>query len=367
MPVFCHNTGMSQESSENMPIDGRQRSGLARMAKLSSEERIALAKRGAEMRWANGGNKPLLHAMCGSEETPLRIGEVSIPCYVLEDEKRIITLNGMKSALGISIGGKSAKLGEFLATIEGNPASANELAVQLENPIRFTTADNRKVQYGYEASLLVDMCESVLEARLQQRLPQRFGEMAVRAELLIRGFARVGIDALIDEVTGFQKFRSRNALVELLQKYISRQLLEWTKTFPDEFYTEMFRLKGWDYVNLQPGDSKPSVVGRYTRNVVYERMPVPVIEQLENLNPVVTTKGDRRHKHHQFLTRDIGHPELKAHIDKVVMLMNLSDNWEDFRSKLRKVMPKKWEQWTFQDVLPDPPDAPPTYSDDGLD
>jgi hypothetical protein len=47
--------------------------------------------------------------------------------------------------------------------------------------------------------------------------------------------------------------------------------------------------------------------------------------------------------------------------------MQLSENWEDFRSKLRKVMPKKWEQFQFADLLPDPPDAPPSYSDDGLD
>lgn len=95
-------------------------------------------------------------------------------------------------------------------------------------------------------------------------------------------------------------------------------------------------------------------------------MPVPVIHQLEALNPATST-GTRKNRHHQFLTREIGHPELKAHIEKVMMLMKLSDNWEDFRSKLRKVMPKKWEQFQFQDLLPDPSDAPPIYSDDGLD
>lgn len=337
------------------------------MAALSAEERKQLAKKGADIRWQREAKlPPPLRALCGSDERPLVISQIKIPCFVLEDEKRIITLQGMKDALGLSLGGPSARFAEFMGVIDPNSATANELAVKLESPLRFVTAESRRVQFGYEASLLADICESILEARQQSRLTPRFVPLGERAEILLRGFARVGIDALIDEATGFQYFRSRNALLDLLRKYISDQLLAWTKTFPDEFYIEMFRLKGWDFANLQPGDQKPSVVGRYTRNIVYERMPVPVIEQLETLNPTIAP-GIRNHKHHQFLTREIGHPELKSHIEKVVMLMHLSDNWEDFRGKLRKVMPKKWEQFQFADLLPDPPDAPPIYSDDGLD
>ncbi|HEY1684285.1 MAG TPA: P63C domain-containing protein [Tepidisphaeraceae bacterium] len=358
---------MDNDEENIMPEkSGKHRSGRARMDGLSDAERSALGKSGAKARWA----KPSMavpRAICGSDESPLVIGGVVIPCYVLEDERRVITLDGMRAALEIHKHGSQPRFDEFLAAIEPNSATANELAVKLHAPFVFkTTTDARKSYKGYEASLLVDVCESLLDARRAGTLPDRLANLGMRAELLVRGFARVGIDALIDEATGFQKFRSKNALLELLQKYISDKLLQWAKTFPDEFYTEMFRLKGWDYINLRAGDRKPSVVGRYTRNIVYERMDVPVIEQLEKLNPSISP-GVRGHKHHQFLTREIGHPELKSHIEKVTMLMKLSENWEDFRGKLRKVMPKKWEQFQFADLLPDPPDAPPTYSDDGLD
>jgi hypothetical protein len=359
-------TGMEAEDPSKMQRSGRERSGKARMASLTKKERSQLAKKAARSRWLKEETDPPKRSICGSTERPLVIGDIVIPCYVLEDETRIITLQGMKSALGMNPSGTSAKFGEFLAVIEPDSATANELATSLAAPIRFYPGDSKKVDFGYPSSLLVDVCESILEARHQGRLTPRFESLGMRAEVLVRGYARVGLDALIDEVTGFQYFRSRDALLDLLRKYISDHLLEWAKTFPDEFYIEMFRLKEWDYLNLRPGDPKPSVIGRYTRNIVYERMPVPVIEQLEALNPSIEP-GVRRHKHHQFLTKDIGHPELRAHIDKVVMLMKLSDNWEDFRSKLRKVMPKKWEQFQFPDLLPDPPDAPPVYSDDGLD
>lgn len=307
-----------------------------------------------------------IKAICGSDESPMVLMGIEIPCYVLEGEKRIIALSGMLAALDMNLGGGPGRLAEFIARIDPNFENAKALAVRLESPIRFTPPRGGKAALGYEANLLADICDVLLEARKQERLTDRYLPFAARAELLIRAWARVGLDALIDEATGFQYIRRRDALEQLCRKYISEKLMPWTKTFPDEFYIEIFRLKGWDYSVLRPGDKKPSCIGRYTRNIVYERMPAPVILQLEHLNPS-DESGNRDHKHHQFLTRDIGHPELRVHIEKVLLLMGLSDSWDDFRGKLRKVMPKKWEQFELSDLFPSPTDDPPPASEDGLD
>lgn len=337
------------------------------MAKLTPEERKELAKKAAEQRWAmeNAMPKPV-PAICGSEESPLMLDDIEVQCYVVEGDKRIITLSGMQSALGLNLGGGAGRLAEFIARIDPNSANANGLAVRLESPIRFTPPKGGKAAFGYEHDLLADICEVLLDARSQNKLTPRYLQFAARAEILIRAWAKVGLVAMIDEVTGFQYVRRRDALAELCRKYISDKLMPWTKTFPDEFYVQIFRLKGWNFSMLRAGDKKPSCVGRYTRNIVYERMPVPVILQLEHLNPVAG-EGSRVHKHHQFLTRDIGHPELRLHLEKVVMLMELSDSWDEFRSKLRRVMPKKWEQLELQDFFPNPDDEIPSKSDDGLD
>ena len=171
--------------------------------------------------------------------------------------------------------------------------------------------------HGYEATLLADICDYVLDARSDGRLNEaRQGHIAAQCELLVRGFARTGIIALVDEATGYQYLRPRRALVEILEKYISERLVGWAKRFPDEFYTEMFRLKGWNYLALKPGANKPSVVGRYTRDIVYQRLAPGVVEELERLNPTVAP-GRRKVKHHQYLTEDIGHAELREHLAKV--------------------------------------------------
>lgn len=59
--------------------------------------------------------------------------------------------------------------------------------------------------------------------------------------------AKVGVVALVDEATGYQTVRQRDELQRLLSKYIAEELQPWAKRFPDEFYTQMFRLRGWDY------------------------------------------------------------------------------------------------------------------------
>jgi hypothetical protein len=46
----------------------------------------------------------------------------------------------------------------------------------------------------------------------------------------------VGIIALVDEATGYQKVREKQALQLKLQAFIAEDMQEWAKLFPDEFW-----------------------------------------------------------------------------------------------------------------------------------
>jgi hypothetical protein len=88
----------------------------------------------------------------------------------------------------------------------------------------------------------------VLAARKQGNvlLPNQT-HYADQCEILVRGFARVGIIALVDEATGFQRDRAKDALAHILEAFIAKELRPWLPTFPPDFYQEMFRLRGMDY------------------------------------------------------------------------------------------------------------------------
>lgn len=73
---------------------------------------------------------------------------------------------------------------------------------------------------------MADICEAFLEARNSIKLSTRQRIIADQCEILIRGFARVGITALVDEATGYQYERERDALQSILKAYINEEHLK---------------------------------------------------------------------------------------------------------------------------------------------
>lgn len=71
--------------------------------------------------------------------------------------------------------------------------------------------------------------------------------------------------------------------------------------------------------------NRPNVAGTYTKDVLYKRLVPELLAELERRNPR-TVKGYQAHKHHQWLTEEIGHPKLRDHLIGVVALMKAASN-----------------------------------------
>ncbi len=306
--------------------------GKARAAKLSPEERSEIAQLAAETRWENAGGLVTIKAIYDGS---LTIGDMELPCAVLEDGTRVITSRGVMRALGRPWKGtyRTDARPNFLAGSNLEPYISEELRSELI-PLEFRT---RKGGYsrGYRAEVLPKICEVYLKAREAGKLnTMQFG-IAKAAEIVMRALAHVGIIALVDEATGYQEVRDRLALQEVLRKYITGALFEWTKTFPLEFYREIFRLKGWEWRS----GKMPSVVGKYTNDLVYSRLTSGLLEQLRHHNPM-TEKGYRRHKHHQYLTRDVGHPALSRRLYELIGMARACETWDKFYHLVERTFPK---------------------------
>ena len=70
--------------------------GKARANKLSKEDRSAIAREAAHARW----DKPGKTIPQATHEGILTIGDMEIPCAVLEDGTRVLTQSGVMVALG---------------------------------------------------------------------------------------------------------------------------------------------------------------------------------------------------------------------------------------------------------------------------
>lgn len=321
-------------------VKGRAAGGKARAEKLTPERRSEIARGAALSKHAQNQEKKLPHA---THKGVLKIGDREIRCFVLDDGRRVISGRGMTTAIGMK--GR----GQGIARISGlkvmNTFENNALALAIQTPIQFT-GNSPKVGVpsdGFEATVLQDLCEALLQARDDRMLitetEKRYG---VFAEMLIRSFARVGIVALVDEATGFQAERPADALQKYLEMLVSKELAAWVKKFPDEFYENIYKLKGWAWPGM--GKNRFSVVSHYTRDLVYERLAPGLLPELEKKSPK-DSKGNRPNKLHQWLTLDIGDPMLAQHMHTLVMFQRLAiangDSWNKFVKTIDQVLPKR--------------------------
>ncbi len=151
-------------------------------------------------------------------------------------------------------------------------------------------------------------------------------------------FAKVGILAIVDEITGFQEIREKDELQKILAKYISEEFLQWSKRFPDEFYKQMYRLKNWGEFQ-KAGQKMPQVIGKYTNELIYNQLPQGILDELKSKTPK-SECGNNLVKYHQHLTLNTGVPHLDKHLIAIITLMKVSNNWEEFMFLFNKSLGK---------------------------
>ena len=271
------------------------------------------------------------------------IGNVKLPCAVLQDGTRLLTQRGVFDAIGRtgrSSGtpeGTASDLPVFLRSKKLSPFITDELRTA-SAPIKFRLRGekNEATALGFRAEILPLTCQVFIEAFNAGVLSNKQVHIAEKCRMLAKGFAIVGITALIDEATGYQEVRDRLALQQILDRYLLKEFAAWAKRFPDEFYQQMFRLRGWQWRGMKI--NRPGIVANYTNDLVYARLAPGVLDELRRRNPL--EEGRRAHKHHQLLTHDVGHPALQAHLNGVMAIMRASTTWEHARRMVQRAYPK---------------------------
>lgn len=262
------------------------------------------------------------------------IGNKELSCAVLEDGTRILTNTAIFQAFDRPRKGKPSE--EY--RLKNVPAfiTANNLKPYIDQEFKneyfaVQYERNGRIIVGYKAEILPSICNIYLSARDDDVLTESQKPLAIAADILMRSFAKVGIVAMIDEATGYQYERDARALQELLAQYIAKEFLPWVKTFDDEFYIQMFRLRGWDY----NGRFKTPYAGVLTNFLVYNRLPKGVLDELKKNNPILSS-GYRKYRLHQGLTKDKGYTHLKQHLSTVITMMKGFDTWDEFEPVFRK-------------------------------
>jgi P63C domain len=323
-----------------------KKGGDARAEKLSKGERSLIAREAAVARWEKEGK--LKTGLRATHMGEISIGDIVLPCAVLSDGTRVISQRGMSKGLGRVTTGSGthyskakngvARLPTFLSGKNIKSLVEPELEASLLKPIEYFPTHGGRTAHGFRADLVPQICDVWLTAREQGKLQTSQEHIADRAYILMKGLAKVGIIALVDEATGYQEVRDRFALQQILDKYLRKEFAAWAKRFPDEFYQEIFRLRKWVWKGMRI--NRPQCVAAYTKNLVYARLAPGILDDLEHKNPI-NDRGHRLAMHHQWLTEDIGHPALAQHLHAVLGLMRASDNWQQMMRLVNRAFPKR--------------------------
>jgi hypothetical protein len=318
--------------------------GRARAEKLSPEEREDIARRAAQARWqVDERNK---EAVIAPHNGTIKIADLELPCSVLNDGTRLLHERGVMKALGITRSGYAhnqakedagggAQLPLFVAQLNLKPFVDLELAEVLKKPIWYRPQSGTNAGHlhkGIRAEMLPRICNVWLKARDEGVLRGRQLIVAANADIITRGLAVVGITALVDEATGFQDIRAKDALARILERFVAKEIQPYLSTFPVDFFRELCRLRG---IPFRENMRLPPYFGKLVNSLVYCRLAPGVLAELQRKNPVAEN-GRRKEKNYKWLTPTVGHPKLLQLLGSEVTLMRMSATWDEFKQLVHK-------------------------------
>jgi hypothetical protein len=326
-----------QAWSRIMSDSPQQLGGIARAEKLTTEKRREIAVRAAEIRWARVRDPKRLPKAVSAGV--LKFGDAELDVYVLDDRRRVISKAAMARGLQLQSTGGNA----FLRTMSRKgvrSALAEKLIEKIENPVFFRPLTGDSAD-GYEAEVLIEVCDALIQARNDGKLTSTQLFLARQAEIIMRSAAKIGIIALVDEASGYVD-KTKDEYRKLFDQFIRAEFRQWDLEFPDKFFDMIYRLYGLK--RQKPDSTKhPQFFAHFIRKYIYHPLANSrgaILEKLEEKNPIVYDGGGRKYKFFQYLTNEIGMNAFRQHLWQVVGIGEASSDKLVFQRGFYRAFPE---------------------------
>ena len=221
---------------------GRAKGGAVSAAKMTPEQKAERARKGALARW--GSKMP----------TAIRKGNFfdefgfDAECYVLGDVNKtaVMTQRGIAAAIGLSKpGGK-----DFERLVQGKGVSKHlgaEAQAKVLQPIEFKwvypgAKQSTVTVKGYDADLLIDVCNAILAAHAAGDLRKNQDSLAKQAAIVVGASAKAGIQGLVYALAGYD--RTKEEVIAAYKMYVAAEAREYEREFSPELYEQWYRLYG---------------------------------------------------------------------------------------------------------------------------
>lgn len=264
----------------------------------------------------------------------------TVDCFVLEDERRVISQRGAARAL-TGAGGNSG-LSEYTQRLPSKYRQQSSPAI-----IEFVLPTGG-IGHGIEAEAFVVILNVYVKAALATAIAGTFSRddhllpsqmhLAQNAAMLLETLQAVGLASLIDEATGWQYRRQPDAMALMFERIFAKQQCNWDKMFPVSLIQQWSRLDCRVY-NGGPWPHYLRSTIRKTYNMVFS---TEVGKELLRRNP----NPHHGHNHHQQLAPE-ARSYLRSQIPIVEAIAIQSNFKEDYWIRMGRQYPT-----TSQTMLP---------------
>ena len=250
----------------------------------------------------------------------IELGGDPVDAYVLDNGDRVISLRStIKAMADVDTG----NLGEYIGVRSLNKYINKELI--LGELREFNIPGTQLKGKGLTSDQFELICRAYVQALYEGApLTDRQREIAVKCAIIAAGLTRTGLDALIDEATGYQYVRDEDALQVKLRAFIAEELRAWEKTFPDELWEEFGRLTNWQG-SLH---SRPKYWGKLVIELIYDTLDPDVAKYLRENRPPAGIRW------HQNLTENYGVRQLVSRCYEIIGLSKSCRTIEELRKKV---------------------------------
>lgn len=312
-----------------MPDESKAKGGRARSLALAPERKREIAEKAARARW---GGKPPRATHKGNFREEFGI---DVECYVLNDEAKtaVISQRGMAAALGLKDSSGLA-LPKFLGGVKITPYVGSELGEKLQNPLIFQQSAVGANQppatgYGYDVTILIDICKSIMRAQEDGKLQRRHAAIAKQAHIIVSASAKAGIKGLVYALAGYNP--QAEEIIASFRAYVLEEAKKYEKEFPPELYLQWARLYG---VRVTPGGGSRSWKNLHlTIDHVYTPLAKSDGKLLGILRDAKRNSGKRADKLFQFLN-EIGARALRIHLGRVLEMAEDSATKEAYEKRI---------------------------------
>ncbi len=271
----------------------------------------------------------------------LSVGEIDIPCYVLDDGRRVFSMRGVVSSLSYNTETNARQVLANKAVLPYFDRGNLEVNTPAEKDfnsffglIEFDTGGYGKA-LGFDVERFMDLCHAYSKALdAGAKLTTKQAEAAMRANAIIRASSKIGIIALVDEATGYQNIRAEDALQFKLKLFLAEEMRGWEKTFPDQLWIEWARLTDWQG---DPTKNRPRYWGYLVMEMIYRYLDPDVAQHIKENKP----KPRKGQNYHQWFNSDHGVKALIEHANRVVGMAQGCQTMDELRKKMKHVYAKE--------------------------